>query len=119
MSSVTQGGLGRKMHGVCPTSFDVASESEERTRPRVLIAALRRNALGREKFAMARAPSVRAGLAVAREARALPRGDGGVLVILGRDRTIQLVMTLNSYFPFGKPFPTFATTYSYLCCPSA
>src|SRR5205807_3083169 len=41
--------------------------SGERTRPRVLIAAPRRNALGREKFAMAGTPSP------AREARALPR----------------------------------------------
>src|SRR5205085_12354941 len=44
--------------------------SGERTRPRVLIAAPRRNALERQKFAMARAPSP------ARETRALTGGDG-------------------------------------------
>jgi len=52
----------------------MASESGERTRPRVLIAAPRRNVLEREKFAMARVPSP------AREARALPEK-----MVLGRD----------------------------------
>ncbi len=41
--------------------------------PRVTIAAPRRNVSKKRKFATARAPSVRAGLAIAREAWALPR----------------------------------------------
>ena len=47
-------------------------DSGERTRPRVLIAAPHRDALGEEKFAMAGAPSP------AREARALPKQQRAV-----------------------------------------
>ena len=63
------------MRCVQPGSFDMASESGERTRPRVLIAAPRRNVLEREKFAMARASSP------AREAR----GRSPERMVLERD----------------------------------
>jgi len=60
---------------VVPQAGGVASESGERTRPRVPIAAPRRIALPKEKFAMARAPSP------AREARALPREHAAALLV--------------------------------------
>ncbi|OLD87963.1 MAG: hypothetical protein AUG81_07660 [Verrucomicrobia bacterium 13_1_20CM_4_54_11] len=58
---------GASFHPEVRRKVGVAISIWERTRPRVLIAAPRRNALGREKFAMAGTPSP------AREARALPR----------------------------------------------